>query len=66
MEVSSSFFDGVISNYTPTLPEIGLGLGGVALAGLIVMFGMKLLRFLPTSLSNAAIDPHHEPAANKA
>jgi Ni/Fe-hydrogenase subunit HybB-like protein len=60
MEVSSSFSDGVISNYSPSLPEIGLGAGGVALAGLIVMFGIKLLRFLPVSLANAAIDPHHK------
>ena len=59
MEVSSSFHDGVIAGYTPTLPEIGLGLGGVALAGLIVLFGIKLLRFLPVSLANSAIDPHH-------
>jgi len=60
MEVSSSFHDGVISGYVPSLPEIGLGLGGVALAGLIVLFGIKLLRFLPASLANVAIDPHHK------
>jgi Ni/Fe-hydrogenase subunit HybB-like protein len=59
MEVSSSFYDGTIASYTPSLPEIGLGLGGVALAGLVVLFGIKLLRFLPTTLANAAIDPHH-------
>ena len=59
MEVSSSFFDGAIANYAPSLPEVGLGLGGVALAGLIVLFGIKVLRFLPTTLANAAIDPHH-------
>ena len=59
MEVSSSFYDGAIASYTPSLPEIGLGLGGVALAGLVVLFGIKLLRFLPTTLANAAIDPHH-------
>jgi len=59
MEVSSSFNDGVIASYAPSLPEIGLGLGGVALAGLIVLFGIKLLRFLPVSLANSAIDPHH-------
>ena len=59
MEVSSSFNDGAIANYAPSLPEIGLGLGGVALAGLIVLFGIKLLRFLPVSLANSAIDPHH-------
>jgi Ni/Fe-hydrogenase subunit HybB-like protein len=60
MEVSSSFFDGVVATYSPSLPEIGLGLGGVALTALIVMFGIKLLRFLPSSLANAAIDPHYE------
>ena len=59
MEVSSSFYDGVVVNYTPSLLEIGLGLGGISLAGLIVLFGIKLLRFLPTTLANAAIDPHH-------
>ena len=63
MEVSSSFHDGVISGFTPSLPEIGLGLGGVALSGLIVLFGIKLLRFLPASLANAAIDPHHKTIA---
>ena len=60
MEVSSSFHDGVISTYAPSLPEIGLGLGGVALAGFIVLFGIKLLRFLPASLADEAIDPHHK------
>jgi len=59
MEVSSSFSDGVINSYAPSLPEIGLGLGGVALTGLIVLFGLKVLRFLPTSLADSAIDPHH-------
>ncbi len=57
MEVSSSFFDGEIAAYTPSLPEIGLGLGGVALAGLVVLFGTRLLRFLPTTLANSVLDP---------
>ena len=65
MEVSSSFHDGVISGYAPSLPEIGLGLGGVALAGLIVLFGIKLLRFLPVSLANAVIDPHHKTTTDR-
>ena len=59
MEVSSSFNDGVIASYAPSLPEIGLGLGGVALTGLIVMIGIKLLRFLPESLADSEIDPQH-------
>ena len=65
MEVSSSFYDGVIATYTPGLAEIGLGLGGVALAGLIVLFGIKVLRFLPTTLSNSTIDPHSVTAADR-
>jgi len=57
MEVSSSFYDGVVASYTPSLPEVGLGLSGIAIAGMIVLFGIKLLRFLPTSLANPSLDP---------
>ena len=63
MEISSSFYDGVIANYAPSLPEISLGLGGVALAGFIVLFGIKLLRFLPASLANSEVDPHYTATA---
>jgi len=65
MEVSSSFFDGAIATYTPSLPEISLGLGGMAISGLIIAIGIKVLRFLPASLANAAIDPHHELTTNR-
>jgi molybdopterin-containing oxidoreductase family membrane subunit len=58
-EESSSFFDGVVASYTPSLPEIALGLGGLALAGVIVVVGLRALRFLPESLADAAVDPHH-------
>jgi molybdopterin-containing oxidoreductase family membrane subunit len=50
MEVSSSFFDGRVHPYTPSLPEIALGLGGVAIAGIVVALAVKLLRFLPERL----------------
>ena len=56
MEVSSSFYDGVINAYAPSLPEIGLGLGGIALSGLIVIFGIKVLRFLPATLATSSLD----------
>jgi molybdopterin-containing oxidoreductase family membrane subunit len=56
MEVSSSFYDGVIASYAPSLPEVALGLGGVALAGLVVLFGVKVLRFLPTTLANSTLE----------
>lgn len=57
-EVSSSFYDGAINSYTPTLPEIMLGLGGIALALFIVTFALKVLRFLPASLADSVADPH--------
>ena len=57
-EVSSSFFDGVIHSYTPSLAEISLGLGGTALSIFIIAFALKILRFLPASLADAIADPH--------
>ena len=59
MEVSSSFFDGVVNDYAPSLPEIGLGIGGMAIAALIVLVGARALKFLPASLADAEVDPHH-------
>lgn len=58
MEVSSTFFDGVVNTYTPTLPEMLLGFAGVALALLAVTFAIKILRFLPESLADDVVDPH--------
>lgn len=57
-EERSSFFDGVIHPYSPSLPEVLLGLGGVAVALAIVTIGVKVLRFLPESLADADVDPH--------
>jgi molybdopterin-containing oxidoreductase family membrane subunit len=50
-QAQSSFYDGAIAAYSPSLPEFGLGLGGLALAGAIVLVGLKVLRFLPASLA---------------
>ena len=57
MEVSSVIQDGVVASYVPSLPEFGLGLGGVALALAIALVGMKILRFLPTSLADKTLEP---------
>ncbi len=57
-EVTSSFYDGVVNSYTPTLPEVLLGLGGFAMALFIVAFALKVLRFLPESLADSVADPH--------
>ena len=56
--VSSSFYDGAINSYTPTLPEILLGLGGIAMSLFVVVFALKVLRFLPASLADSVADPH--------
>lgn len=46
-DVSSSFFDGVVAGYAPSLPEVALGLGGVGLALALTVVGLKVLPFLP-------------------
>jgi Ni/Fe-hydrogenase subunit HybB-like protein len=57
-EVSSSFGDGQVAAYRPSLPEVLLGLGGIAVAFLITTIGVRVLRFLPEDdlhqLDNAA------------
>jgi molybdopterin-containing oxidoreductase family membrane subunit len=58
-EVSSSFFDGVVASYAPSLPEVVLGVGGVALALAATVVGTRVLRFLPVSLADELVDPHH-------
>jgi Ni/Fe-hydrogenase subunit HybB-like protein len=57
-EVSSSFFDGVVNSYSPSIWEITLGLGGVAIALLLVTIAVRVLRFLPESLDDSVVDPH--------
>ncbi len=52
MEQSSSFFDGVIHPYSPSLPEFLLGMGGIAAAALITLIAAKALNFMPD-------DKHH-------
>ncbi len=59
MEVSSSFQDGVVASYMPSIYEAALGLGGVAISLLIVVFAMMAFKLLPRDMSDAALDPHH-------
>lgn len=46
-EVSSSFGDGAIGLYQPSLPEIMLGFGGVGISFLITAIGIHALDFVP-------------------
>jgi Ni/Fe-hydrogenase subunit HybB-like protein len=52
-DVASSFFDGVVASYTPSLPEVALGVGGVALALALTAVALKVLPFLPQSLADS-------------
>ncbi len=46
-EVSSSFGDGEIGKYIPSLPEVLLGFGGLAIAYLITLIGTRVLNSIP-------------------
>jgi molybdopterin-containing oxidoreductase family membrane subunit len=64
--IASTFFDGAIAGYRPSFPEVVLGVGGVAMALTLVVVAVKVLRFLPTTLDDAAVDPHHAARTAKA
>ncbi|MBE0625614.1 MAG: polysulfide reductase NrfD [Burkholderiales bacterium] len=51
---SSSFFDGEIHPYTPSLVEVLLGMGAVALAAAIIAVALRALAMLPTRLDQSA------------
>jgi len=53
-EVSSSFGDGQITAYAPRLPELLLGMGGAAVALLIIVIGLRVLPFAPEDGPKAA------------
>ncbi len=59
--LESGFVDAVQGRplpYSPSMPELLLGLGGVAVALLITAVGVRVLQFLPESLADDVIDPH--------
>ncbi|SMN01473.1 Sulfite reduction-associated complex DsrMKJOP protein DsrP (= HmeB) [uncultured Candidatus Thioglobus sp.] len=51
---------GGIAAYTPALPEILLGVGGIAVALIAVTMLIKFLPFLPEDLSDKVADPHYK------
>ncbi len=62
--LSSTFYDGGVAHYAPSLWEILLGLGGTALAFIIVALTIKVLRILPTSLRDELIAPEVSSSAS--
>lgn len=53
-EVSSSFGDGEIALYKPSIPEIMLGSGGLAIAFLITLVGTRVFNTLPHDVATVA------------
>jgi molybdopterin-containing oxidoreductase family membrane subunit len=45
--VESTFGDGRIAAYAPSVPEVLLGMGGLGVAFLVTVVGVRVLRFLP-------------------
>ncbi len=56
--VESGFFDGIVNSYSPSAPEIILGIGGVAFAVAATLVATRMLKFLPESLADERVDPH--------
>lgn len=46
-DVRSSFMDGAVDHYSPSLPEALLAIGGIGIAFTITTIGVRVLRFLP-------------------
>ncbi len=54
--LESSFYDGVVSTYVPTFAEGALGVGGIAVAMIMVAVGARMFKVFPESLE----DPNQE------
>tara|TARA_B100001013_G_scaffold172336_1_gene103443 strand:- start:49 stop:1224 length:1176 start_codon:yes stop_codon:yes gene_type:complete len=48
--VESTFYDNVIHSYIPSIYELGLGIGGLTLASLIVLIGIANFKFIPKDI----------------
>jgi molybdopterin-containing oxidoreductase family membrane subunit len=60
--IDAGFFDGVNGaplHYAPSLPEFLLGIGGIAVALTATFIAVRMLKFLPASLADDVVDPHH-------
>nr|VFJ91216.1 MAG: prokaryotic molybdopterin-containing oxidoreductase family, membrane subunit [Candidatus Kentron sp. LFY]VFJ98379.1 MAG: prokaryotic molybdopterin-containing oxidoreductase family, membrane subunit [Candidatus Kentron sp. LFY] len=50
--IETGFFDGVVSSYAPSFPELVLGVAGLAVGLFLVAVALKIFRFLPDSLAD--------------
>ncbi|MEL0101957.1 MAG: NrfD/PsrC family molybdoenzyme membrane anchor subunit [Gammaproteobacteria bacterium] len=49
---NSTFGDGEVARYIPSIYEFMLGLGGIAIASAVFIFGILILEFVPDSLKD--------------
>ena len=49
--VTSIFYGGIIAEYTPSLAELALGMGGMGLAVLVTLIGIRILPFVPVQMT---------------
>ncbi|MEZ5653914.1 MAG: NrfD/PsrC family molybdoenzyme membrane anchor subunit [Burkholderiaceae bacterium] len=54
-EVSSTFMDGQVAPYSPSLPEALLGIGGLGAAMLITVIGVRVFDMMPTDARAHAV-----------
>lgn len=55
--IESTFFDGVVASYTPSLWEFLLGMAGLSIALIATVLGTRILPFMPDSLDDAIVEP---------
>ncbi len=48
--IESAFYDNVIHSYIPSIYELGLGIGGLTLATLIILIGIANFKFIPKDI----------------
>jgi Ni/Fe-hydrogenase subunit HybB-like protein len=53
MAVTSTFHDGQVAGYIPSLPEVLLGVSGVSVAMLLTGVALKLMPFMPRPTENS-------------
>ena len=46
-EVSSTFYDGVVANYSPSIWELILGLTGIGITFVVTVIAVRVLKFMP-------------------
>jgi len=56
--IESSFFDGVVASYTPSIWEFLLGMAGLSIALMATVLGSRIMPFMPDTLDDAVVQPH--------